>query len=208
MNTSVLGSALAVAVLTLTGCSGPIELTTPKSEPNKGETVAPAVPVTAKTAFWEMYKPAYAWAADLWPLTIEAKTVSGIKNEGGKAAMWVAVFGSPRRREYCKFTYSVAARPPDIRKGISADKALPWAGPRPDAWAITTSDWTIDSDEAYKTARATADAWLLKHPGKELTTFSLGAASNFPGPVWVVLWGDKDDGFLTRVSASTGKVLK
>ena len=207
MNTSELGSALVVAVLTLTGCSGPTAPAT-KAEPEKTEAAAPPVPVTAKTAYWEMYKPAHAWAADLLPLTIEAKTISGIKNEGGKSAMWEAAFGSPSRKQYTKFTYSVAARPPDIRKGVTAEPALPWAGARQDALPFSSADWTIDSDDAYKTALAKAEAWIEKHPGKELTTESMGAASRFPGPVWYFLWGDKKDGFFQLVSASTGKALK
>jgi hypothetical protein len=155
-----------------------------------------------------MYKPAHAWAADLLPLTIEAKPVNGIKMEDGKAGMWEATFGSPARKEYAKFTYSVVANPPDVRKGITADGAVPWAGPRHDAMPFVSSDWTVDSDEAYKTAAAKAEAWLKAHPGKELSTESLGAASRFPGPVWYFMWGDKKDGFFQLVSASTGKALK
>jgi hypothetical protein len=155
-----------------------------------------------------MYKSAHAWAADLLPLTIEAKTISEIKNEGGKAAMWEAAFGSPSLKQYTKFTYAVVSSPPDIRKGVTAANALPWAGARQDALPFVGSEWTVDSDDAYKTALTKAGDWLQKHPGKELTTESMGAASRFPGPVWYFLWGDKKDGFFQLVSASTGKALK
>lgn len=207
MNSSHSGSLLAVAVLTLTGCSGPIEPTA-KTEPEKAETSAPPAPVVAKTAFWEMYKSAHAWSADILPLTIEAKTISGIKNEEGKAAMWSATFGSPSRRQFTTYTYAVVAHPPDVRKGVTAAEALPWAGPTPEALAFQSSDLAVDSDEAYKTAAAKAAAWLKEHPGKELTEIKLGAANRFPGPVWLFQWGDKKDGFFTFVSASTGKALK
>ena len=205
MNTSP--TVLVVAVLALTGCSGP---TAPaEKSADKAETAAaPPVPVSAKTAFWEMYKPAHAWAADLLPLTIEAKTVSGIKNEDGKAAMWVATFGSPSLKQFTTFTYSVAANPPDVRKGVTAATALPWAGPTPETLPFVSSDFAVDSDAAYKTAVAQAEAWLQKHPGKELTELKMGAANRFPGPVWYFLWGDKKDGFFAFVSASTGKALK
>ena len=85
MPTSKLGSALVVTVLALSACSGPT--TTAKSEPEKTEAAAPPVAVTAKTAFWEMYKAARAWSTDVLPLTIEAKTIPDIKNEDGKAFM-------------------------------------------------------------------------------------------------------------------------
>ena len=177
-----------------------------KSETEKVE--APAVPVTAKTAFWQMYKPAYAWAPDVLPLTLEAKTVSGIKNEDGKAGMWEAHFGSLAKKQYAKFTYAVVAQPPDIRKGVTAAGQVPWAGPTREALSFQNSEFTIDSDDAYKTAMEKAGPWLKEHPTIPLTTLSLGAASSFPGPVWSLVWGDKKLGFFQLVSASTGKALK
>src|ERR1700733_11848133 len=121
MNTSVLPPALAIAVRAPTACSGP---STPaadeKSEKEKAEAAAPAEPVTAKTAFYKMFKEAHAWAPDMVPLTIEAKSLSAVKNEGGKAGMWQATFGSPSKKQYATFTYAVAAQPPDIRKGVTA----------------------------------------------------------------------------------------
>jgi hypothetical protein len=155
-----------------------------------------------------MYKPAHAWAADLLPLTIEAKTVSGVKNEDGKAGMWVATFGSSSLKQFATFSYSVVANPPDVRKGVTASNVLPWAGPTHETMPFQSSDFAIDSDEAYKTAAAKAEAWLAKHPGKELTELKMGEARRFPGPVWYFLWGDKKDGFFAFVSASTGKALK
>ncbi len=88
----------------------------PKPSGEAAATPTPAVvgPVSGKTAFWEMYKSAHSWASDLVPLALESKSVSGIKNEAGKAGMWNATFGSPSRREARVFTYSVIASPPDI----------------------------------------------------------------------------------------------
>jgi hypothetical protein len=209
MNTSELRPALAVAVLALTACSGPITTDAlSNKEPEKVESPAPAVPVTAKTAFWEMYKSAHAWAPDMLPLTLEAKTIPGIKNEGGKAAMWEATFGSPSKKEYSRFTYAVTAHPPDIRKGVAAAEALPWAGLTRDALAFQSAEFVVDSDEAYKTALAKAGPWMKEHPDVPLNTLSMGAASRFPGPVWYFLWGDKKLGFFQLISASTGKALR
>jgi hypothetical protein len=209
MYTSELKPALLVAVLALTACSGPSSTSASnKTDAEKAEPVAPPAPVTAKTAFWEMYKSAHAWAPDMLPLTIEAKTVTGINNEAGKAAMWEATFGSPSLKQYAKFSYSVVARPPDIRKGVTAAGAVPWAGPTREALTFQSSELTIDSDEAYKTAFEKAASFLKEHPAVPLTTISVGAASRFPGPVWYFLWGDKKLGFYQLVSASTGKALK
>jgi hypothetical protein len=208
MNTSDLRPALVIAVLALNACSGPTTTSASGKDAAKVESAAPAVPVTAKTAFWEMYKSARAWAPDMLPLTIESKTIKEIKNVDGKAGMWVATFGSPAKRRYAKFTYAVVASPPEISKGVSAAEALPWAGLTRQALSFQPHEFTIDSDEAYKIAMEKAGPWLKTHPGVELTEFSMGAASRFPGPVWYALWGDKKLGFFQLVSASTGKPLK
>jgi hypothetical protein len=151
-----------------------------------------------------MYKPAYAWAHDILPLKVEPKS----KTEAGKAAIWEATFGSPSKHEYSKFTFAVEAKPPDIRKGVAAEQALPWAGPTHNALAFQSSEFVVDSDAAYKTALEKASSWLKEHPAVPLNTFSLGAASSYPGPVWSFVWGDKKMGFFQLVSATTGQALK
>ena len=209
MNTSILRPALIVAVLALTACSGPVTTTDlAKTEKDKAESSAPPVPVTAKTAFYEMYKPAYAWANDMLPLTMEAKTLDAVKNEDGKAGMWQATFGSPSKKEFATFTYSVAAQPPDIRKGVTAADQVPWGGPTRDAMTFQSSEFSIDSDVAYKTAVEKAASFLKEHPDIKLTRLSLGAAAHVGGPVWSFVWGDKKLGFIQLVSATTGKALK
>ena len=142
------------------------------------------------------------------PLTMEAKTISGFKNEGGKAAMWQATFGSTALKQYATFSYSITAQPPDIRKGVTAAGEVPWGGPTRDALTFQSSEFTIDSDEAYKTAAEKAASFLKEHPDIQLTRMSLGAASHVPGPVWSFVWGDKKLGFIQVVSATTGKALK
>jgi len=208
MYSRALQPALLATVLALTACSGPTTTSASNKEPDKVEATAPAVPVTAKTAFWEMYKAARAWAPDMLPIKLEAKPLNGMKFDGGKAGLWEAHFASPEKKQYTKFTYSVVAQPPDIRKGVTAGEALPWAGLTRDALAFQSSEFAVDSDVAYETAAAKASSWVKEHPGIAMNTMSLGAASRFPGPVWYFLWGDKKNGFYQLVSASTGKALK
>ena len=207
MNITLIGPATLFAVLATTACSGPAT-TASESDAKKTAVEAPPVAVAAKAAYYEMYKPAFQWSNDIMPLTIEAKNIEGFKIEDGKAGMWEATFGSPSKKQYAKFTYSVVAIPPDIRKGVTASSTVPWAGQTKDAMAFVNSDFNIDSDEAYKTAHEKAAEFLGKNPDVKLTTVSLGAAQRTPGPVWTFLWGDKKKGFFQLVSASTGKALK
>lgn len=199
--------AVVIAVLSLAGCSGPS--TSPagdaKSEPEKKE--APPAPVTAHKAFWEIYKSSYKWAPDSLPLSIEAKEVAGFTYEGGTAAAWEANFGSLSRKEAHKFTYSIMAKPPDLIKGVSVGSAIPWGGPVKKALTFRTDDFKVDSDAAYKTALEKAQSWLKDHPKTDITTFSLGADSRFPGPVWFIKWGTDKAGFFVIIDATTGKML-
>src|SRR6478609_6359385 len=133
--------------------------------------------------------------------------VPGVKNESGKAAMWTATFGSPRKQEARTYTYSVAPSAPDVVKGVSVGGALPWSGPTHDALIIDTADFSVDSDSAYQTALAQSAAWLKRHPDKEVS-LALGNTSRFDGPVWYVLWGDQKSGHAVYVSAKSGSVVK
>jgi hypothetical protein len=153
-----------------------------------------------------MYKSAHTWAADLEPLRLESKSVPGIKNVEGKAGMWSATFGSRTRHEARVFTYAVAAHAPDIYKGITVDRPIPWSGPTRDAATFATSDLAVDSDAAYKTALAQASPWVEKHPDKEFSCV-LGYAERFPAPVWYVLWGDNKSGYSVFVDAKSGAVV-
>jgi hypothetical protein len=197
--------AAAVAVIVLTGCSETPNAST--TEAKSSEPAAPAQPVAGQTAFWEAYKLAHKWAPDQVPLSLKSGTLTGFKNADGKAAQWVAIFGSPSLRQAETFTYSIAAVPPDISKGAVVGHAIPWAGPHRDALTFATRDFKIDSDAAFKTAAGEAKAWLAKHPDPEWT-MSLGNASRFSGPVWSVQWGTAKDGYLAFVNATTGELEK
>lgn len=200
----ILVPSLAV-VFFLASCSDAspsASVTTPSST----EASIPSSPVSGKTAFWEMYKSAHSWAPDLVPLTLESKSVPGIKNEAGKAAMWSATFGSPSRHEARVFSYSTTQKAPDIYKGVTVGHSLPWNGPTRDVMPFDTSDITVDSDAAYKAALAEASGWVNKHPGKEFSC-TLGNASRFRAPVWYVLWGDKKEGYAAFVDAKSGTLV-
>jgi hypothetical protein len=202
MRINFLRAVVSMAVLLLTACSE-----APKTDSTSGGDSVPSTPVTGKTAFWPMYKSAYAWASDMMPLRVESKDAPGSKSEPGKAGTWKATFGSTRRREAIDITYSVAAHPPEIARGINVGHPFPWAGPTLDALAFQTSDFSVDSDAAYKTALGQAQAWLKKHPDKEVS-FTLGHASRFSAPVWYVLWGDNKIGYSVYINAKTGEITK
>ena len=200
------GSALFISIsLLLVACEAPKPAGDATTQPAAAPT--PSGPVSGKTAFWEMYKSAHSWTPDIVPLALGSKTIPGVKNEAGKAAMWTATFGSPGLHQARVFTYAVEAHPPDIYKGVTVGNPLTWTGPTPTAETFTTSDFTVDSEAAFTTASAQAAAWTKSHPDKEIS-FTLGNASRFKDPVWYVQWGDKKAGYYVLVDAKTGAVVK
>ncbi len=204
-----LAAATMPVLLLLCSCSQPSQPPAGNEPTAKSaEPTAPAGPVTAKTAYWEMYKSAYRWAPDVVALRLAPKDVPGLAKENGKASVWEATFASPGKHAYCVFTYAVAAQPPDIYKGVTVGNSKPWAGETRDVMPIDMSQVKVDSDAAYAAAAADGEAWLKKNPEKKLANFQLGYGYSFPAPVWYVLWGDKKSGYLVYVNATTGKVLR
>jgi len=210
MDRKLLLTATALgAALLLTACSeAPQPAESKNAEaPAKTEPPAPPAAVAARTAFYEMYKPARTWASDLMPLTMVAGEVPGIKNEDGKAGMWTAVFVSPGRNQARTFVYAVTDHGSDIHKGVSAGVEQTWSGPTAKSRPFQVTEFVTNSDEAFKTASAKAAGWLKRHPGRKVS-ITLASTARFPVPVWYILWGTPKSGYLAFVNATTGLVMK
>jgi hypothetical protein len=206
MHPNLLKAVIAGAVISLlTACSqappAPAPETKKAEEPKKA-----SEPVAARTAFFEMYKPAHAWAADLLPLSLASNEIPGIRNEDGKAAMWTAVFVSPSRRAARTFFYAIADHGTTIHKGVEIGGAQTWTGSTPKSQPFQITEFAVNSDAAYKTAFGKGEAWLKKHPGMQASLF-LGKAARFPAPVWYVQWGTTKSGYAVFVNATTGQVV-
>jgi hypothetical protein len=205
----LIAATAVVAVVAMTACSEaptPTEIKKAGVE-TKQEPAKPPEPVAAQTAFYEMYKPARAWAPDLLVLSLLGNEVPSMKSVDGKFPMWTAVFVSPSRREARTFTYSVVDDGITVHKGVDAGGAQAWTGATPKSTPFQTTGFVVDSDAAYKTAYAKAEAWVKKHPGKK-AAFSLGSAARFPAPVWFIVWGDTKSGYAVYVNATLGTVVK
>jgi hypothetical protein len=169
---------------------------------------APTGPVTGKTAYWEMYTEARnQFAKDIMPIQLEAKEIPGIPNADGKAAMWTAEFVSDSQKERRVFTYAVAAHPPDIYKGVTIGKPLPWSGSR-DIMPFSMGTVETDSDAAFKTASEEAGKFLKEHPEKN-PTITLEQLTRYQGvPTWIIFWGTDKSGYRAFVSGIDDKAMK
>lgn len=172
----------------------------------KKEPVKPPEPVAGQSAFFEMYKPARQWAADVQPLTLASNEVAGKPSGGGRAWMWTAVFVSPSKREARTIFYSVVEHEKVLR-GVTVGGAQPWSGATPKSKPFAVADFQVNSDAAYNTVYTKAAGWVKSHPGKKLSLY-LANSNRFSSPAWYVMWGDTKNGYLGFVNATTGAALK
>jgi hypothetical protein len=163
--------------------------------------------ITAQRAFYEMYKPARAWATDLLALSVISGEVPNVRDEEGKAGLWTAIFVSPSRKEARRFTYAVVDCGEEFQQGVNVSNALAWGGATRTSKPFSNSEFVVDSDAAYKAAFEKAAGWLKKHPNQK-ATFRLGNASRFAAPVWYVMWGTNKNGYAALVNATTGAIVK
>ena len=201
----VSASALA-GILMLAGCSDSTPPPEAKTEAPKKPTV-PTGPITALTAYYELYKIARQIAPDLQTASITGNDVEGVKSEEGKYAQWTVVFVSASKRQATTFIYTTAPTG-NLLKGANNSGSHPWGGATRDATPFSNGDVSVDSDAAYKAAAERAADWLAKNKEKPVTVFALGQSAQLPAPMWYVMWGDKKaGGYAVYVNASTGKVF-
>jgi hypothetical protein len=205
MNKKVLFTAtLVVAALAMLACS---KSTSKVEVEAKKEPARAPEAITAQRAFYEMYKPARAWATDLLALSVISGEVPNVRNEEGKAGLWTAIFVSPSRKEARRFTYAVVDCGEEFQQGVNVSNALAWGGATRTSKPFSNSEFVVDSDAAYKAAFEKAAGWLKKHPNQK-ATFRLGNASRFAAPVWYVMWGTNKNGYAALVNATTGAIVK
>jgi hypothetical protein len=200
----MLGSTAIAGLLLLSGCSEappPAETKVEKKKPSM-----PTGPITGLTAYYEMYKVARQIAPDIQTASLTGNDVAGVKSEDGKYAMWTAVFVSASLKQATTFTYSTAEQGTAPR-GVDNAGTIRWGGPTQSATPFSSSDFSVDSDAAYKAAAGKAADWLTKNTDKPVTIFALGNASSFPAPMWYIRWGTKTGGFAVYVNASTGAIF-
>lgn len=207
MSKWILRFGLVTCVFAFTvGCSS-----TPTEEAKAEKAVEKAaaeLPVTGKTAFWEMYKLGYAWAPDMQVLYLKSGKLDGVdaKVNPGEATEWTLMVASPSKKEAHEFSYRAITQGTK-RRGVISGATQPWGGPTAKGQPFTTGEMKLDSNEAFAKASEKAAEWAKENPGKEVSYY-LGKESKYPAPVWAVLMGGEKNGFLVIVNALDGSVQK
>jgi len=194
-------AVVSAFLLLLTACSS--ESPRPASEAAK-----PAVPVTGRFAFNQMYITARAWAADLEVLRLGSIPLAEVKSEAGKAGAWQAVFVSAQLGRARTYTYSVVESAGNLHQGVFSSGEESYTA-RGQAQPFLPAAIKVDSDAAYETAAKKAVEYEKKNPNLPVT-FLLESTKRFPDPAWRVIWGESagTSNFSVFVDVSTGAYLE
>ena len=195
-------SATAILAL-LAGCS--------TSAPVEKKPAKPIVPVTGRSAAFEMYKTARSWNNDALLLRLENMDIPEAKAEGGKYGAWKATFVSPSKKVKREFTYSVAESSAGVHKGVfPGSESAYMANTQNRTFSI--SDVKIDTPEAVENAKKQKDIgeFADKHadlPVQFVLEWNMQLA---PKAAWRVFWGATISTSQASVfiDAEEGKFLK
>ncbi len=196
---------LALPLVLLIGCS---EAPKQKAEQKKKEPEKPAEPVTARTAFQQIFASARTWAPDAQILRLANIRVEGVKDHGGKCGAWQAILVSPSRNKQKMFTYSVVEGPGNLHKGVFGTPEETYT-PRGQAKPFLIAALKVDSDQAFETAMKKGAEYAKKNPDLPMS-FMLELTPQNQNPTWRVLWGESvsTSNYSIVVDASTGEYLR
>jgi len=197
-------SLISLSVLLwLAGCGE-----TPRTPEKTKEPPKPPEPISAQSAFHQMYVYARSWAADAVPLRLASIELEEVPCKAGKCGAWEAVFVSPKLGRARRITYSVVEAQGSLHKGVFAGLEETWVGPRGQASPFPVAAFKVDATAAYETAMKKGADYAKKHPDLPVT-FLLEKTPRFPNPAWRVIWGRSvsTSGYSIFVDASTGEYL-
>ncbi len=189
--------------LLLSACSEAPRTAEKPKEPPK-----PPEPISAQSAFHQMYVYARSWAPDATPLRLASIELEQLPCQAGKCGAWEAVFVSPRLGRARRITYSVIEAEGNLHKGVFAGLEETWVGPRGQATPFPVAAFKVDAAAAYQTALKKGADYAKKHPDTPIT-YLLEKTPRFPNPAWRVIWGRSvsTSGYSIFVDASTGDYL-
>jgi hypothetical protein len=168
----------------------------------------PDEPVTGRTAFQRIFGTARAWAPDIQILQMQNVNLKEVKSGEGKAGAWLVTFVSPSRREARTYSWS-AIEGEGFHKGVFAQPADTYAGPRGQTSPFLLQALKTDTDAALETATKKSADYIKKNPEKPII-FLLESSKRHANPTWRVVWGESvgTSNYSVFVDATTGAYIE
>jgi hypothetical protein len=202
----LLRAMLALAILTITGCT---------SEPSKPAPTEKPQPKaadleTGRYAFQKLYIAARGWQRDAQPFRLESQVTADSKGKDGKSAVWRASFASPATRGAKPYVWSGTDAPDAPSRGISPGNEDTYSPSNASTQVFDMAFLKVDSDKAVEVAQKHGgDKVLEKNPDTPvLYVLEWNRPTNTL--IWHVIYGNRRDEakLIADVNATTGEFIR
>jgi hypothetical protein len=202
----LLMAMLALAILTITGCT---------SEPSKPAPTEKPQPKaadleTGRYAFQKLYIAARGWQRDAQPFRLESQVTADSKGKDGKSAVWRASFASPATRGAKPYVWSGTDAPDAPSRGISPGNEDTYSPSNASTQVFDMAFLKVDSDKAVEVAQKHGgDKVLEKNPDTPvLYVLEWNRPTNTL--IWHVIYGNRRDEakLIADVNATTGEFIR
>jgi hypothetical protein len=196
---------LALALLTLAGCSSQPATPAPTEKPQPKS----ADLETGRYAFQKLYIAARGWARDSQPFRLESQPTTDSKGKDGKSAVWRASFASPAGRGVKPYVWSGTDAQDAPSRGISPGNEDSYSPSNASTQIFDIGFLKVDSDKAFEIAQQHGgDKRLEKADTPILYVLDWNHTTNTL--IWHVIYGaSRDDAkLIVDVNGTTGEFIR
>jgi hypothetical protein len=202
----LLMAMLALALLTVAGCSSQPATPAPTEKPQPKA----ADLETGRYAFQKLYIAARGWERDAQPFRLESQPTADSKGKDGKSAVWRASFASPAGRGVKPYVWSGTDAQDAPSRGISPGNEDSYSPTNASTQIFDIGFLKIDSDKAFELAQQHGgDKLLEKAPDTPiLYVLDWNRATNTL--IWHVIYGaSRDDAkLIVDVNGTSGEFIR
>ena len=202
----LLMAMLALAILTIAGCT---------SEPSKPAPTEKPQPKaadleTGRYAFQKLYIAARGWQRDAQPFRLESQVTADSKGRDGKSAVWRASFASPATHGAKPYVWSGTDAPDTPSRGISPGNEDTYSPSNASTQVFDIAFLKVDSEKAFEVAQKHGGDKVLQKAPDTPVIYMCDWNHNTNELVWHVIYGANREGakLTVAVNASTGEFIR
>jgi hypothetical protein len=202
----LLMAMLALALLTVAGCSSQPATPAPTEKPQPKA----ADLETGRYAFQKLYIAARGWARDAQPFRLESQPTADSKGKDGKSAVWRASFASPAGRGVKPYVWSGTDAQDAPSRGISPGNEDSYSPTNASTQIFDIGFLKIDSDKAFELAQQHGGDKLLEKAPETPILYVLDWNRATNTLIWHVIYGaSRDDAkLIVDVNGTSGEFIR
>jgi hypothetical protein len=202
----VLRAVLALAFLTMAGCSSDSSKPAQTAKPQPKATELQ----TGRYAFQKLYIAARGWARDAEPFRLESQLTADSKGKDGKADVWRASFASPVGRSVKPYVWSGTDVQDAPARGVSPGNEDTYTPSNASTQIFDMQFLKVDTDKALEIAQAHGGDKLLEKDPDTPILYVLDWSHATNELIWHVIYGNSRDDAKLRVAVNgtTGEFIR